>query len=147
MSNVRVFIPPGEQLFSLYADGNLIKKEGNEDEGYNLEFTPQMIALFYHSKNHRRCYVTVDPLLVSHWGFQQYSLHGVDEKRVVIAVLLGRSFDRFKRSLSLLKKMTANCYNLPPLFWIRFAYLAQKGRNSVSNIERLLTYFGDENGL
>ena len=33
MDTVNVFIPPGQQLFSLYAEGSLVQKEGDEDTG------------------------------------------------------------------------------------------------------------------
>lgn len=148
MELVRVYIPSEQQLFTIYADGNLVCIEGDEDSGYNLEFKAnQMIALFYHSKFHRRCYITFSPDCIHEWKFPSYNFYLVDQQRVSVSMLQGRAFDRFKRSLEIVKKQVANCYRLPPLFWIRFAYLAQQGRNSIENIERLINVFGGENEL
>lgn len=150
MEIVSVFIPPGEpeeQLFSLYAEGSLVRREGDADTGYTLEFDDRkLLAMFYHSQNHRRVYITAPPGAVAGWGVGSSSLHGVDSPRAVVAMLQGRGFDRFKRSFDLVKKLSDDCYSLPPLFWVRFAYLARYGRNSKDNIKRLLQLFGGTNG-
>lgn len=148
MGIVSVFIPPGEgeQLFSLYAEGSLVKREGDKDIGYTLEFDARkLLAIFYHSQNHRRVYITVPLNTVQGWNIGGSYLYGVDCPRAVIAMLQGRAFDRFKRSFDMVKKLSDDCYFLPPLFWVRFAYLARNGKNSKSNILRLLQLFGGTN--
>lgn len=143
MEIVTVFIPPGEQLFSLYAEGALMRREGDADTGYTLEFDERkLLAMFYHSQNHRRVYITFPLEAVQGWNIGSSNLYGVDCPRAVVAMLQGRAFDRFKRSFDLVKKLSDDCYFLPPLFWVRFAYLARNGRNSKSNIQRLLQLFG-----
>ena len=138
-----VFIPPRQQLFSLYAEGSLVKREGDEETGYNLEFDGRkLLAMFYHSQNHRRVYISFPIEAVQGWNIGSSNLYGVDCPRVVVAMLQGRAFDRFKRSFDLVKKLSDDCYVLPPLFWVRYAYLARNGRNSLSNIERLIELFG-----
>lgn len=148
MEIVSVFIPPGEQLFSLYADGDLVRRDGDEEVGYTLEFrADSMLSLFYHSRHHRRCYVTVDPAIVESWGLSRCLLEGVDRLRSVVAVLEGRAFDRFKRTLWQLGRSCPDCHRLKPLFWVRFAWLCRYGRNSWMNVERLLKEFGGEDGV
>ena len=143
MDIVNVFIPPGEQLFSLYAEGALVKRAGDEDSGYSLDFDGRkLLAVFYHSKNHRRVYITVPMESVQGWNIQSSNLFGVDCPRAVVALLQGRAFDRFKRSFDLVKGISDDCYALPPLFWVRFAYLARNGKNSLGNVERLVKLFG-----
>ena len=143
MDIVGVFIPPGQQLFTLYAEGSLVKREGDEESGYNLEFDARkLLVMFYHSHHHRRVYITVPLNTVQKWNIGSSNLYGVDCPRAVVAMLQGRAFDRFKRSFDLVKKLSDDCYVLPPLFWVRFAYLARTGKNSLSNIERLVKLFG-----
>ena len=138
----------GSSFFSLYAEGSLVQKEGDEDAGYSLDFDARkMLAIFYHSQNHRRLYITVPIEAVQGWNIGSSKLYGVDCPRAVVAMLQGRAFDRFKRSFDLVKKLSDDCYLLPPLFWVRFAYLAKNGKNSLNNIERLIKLFGGTSAL
>ena len=111
MDIVGVFIPPGQQLFSLYAEGSLVKREGDEETGYNLEFDGRkLLAMFYHSQNHRRVYISFPLEAVQGWNIGSSNLYGVDCPRAVVAMLQGRAFDRFKRSFDLVKKLSDDCY-------------------------------------
>lgn len=124
------------------------KKKGMKIQDIALILTQEKCwQFFYHSQNHRRLYITVPIEAVQGWNIGSSKLYGVDCPRAVVAMLQGRAFDRFKRSFDLVKKLSDDCYLLPPLFWVRFAYLAKNGKNSLNNIERLIKLFGGTSAL
>lgn len=139
MELVTVFIPPEKAPYTLFAEGAFVSIKGNKDEGYQVDFSEDyMLLLFYHFPFHRRLYVTVNHF----HSLPKNSLMGVSQKRVILAELQGRAFDRMKRSLAYLKKLTGgNCFSFPKEFWLRFIALMRSGKNSQQNIDTLVKEF------
>lgn len=124
----------------VFAEGNLISMSGDKELGYLLTFNAQdILIIFYYFSIHRVVYITASATVPVN-GRPAY-LEFVNRPRIILAQLTGRSFDRFKRALYLLKKKEAQFYSLSWTFWLRFAQLMRSNKNSQNNIQQLVEMF------
>lgn len=144
MKNITVFIPKSG-IYTLFAEGSFEKKV-SEGDFHQIEFREDnILVLFYHFPFHRRLYVTSAPSLFNNENV--HTLDGVDTERSILAQLRGRAFDRFKRSLSYIQEHTDyKCFTYPNEFWLRIIYLMQAGKNSLHNIQSIISEFQQKGG-
>lgn len=125
---------------SVFAEGNLLRITGDRDTGYTLEFSARdILVMFYHFSIHRVAFITAHASVPA--GNPLSVLEFVGSPRIILSRLSGRSFDRFKRALYMLKKEEPHFYSFSWIFWLRFAWLMRMDRNSRDNIRQLVEIF------
>ena len=127
-STIAVKVPKSGK-YTLYAEGNLL---GMNDQGpyFKLNFDFESpVCLWYTHTQHRRVYIIMKPTL--------YKMESADVigDFSILSQLRGRSFDRFKRSLKYICRITkCACYTFPPAFYYSLSNLAAVGKNSRANL-------------
>lgn len=139
METVTVFIPPEKAPYTLFAEGGFLRMDGDDESGWSVEFDAESaLLLYYHFPFHRRLYVTCHA--DSRFPLQKFS--GVSDSRSLLCELYGRAFDRMKRAMPHIVKLTGGrCFFFPPEFWLRISHVMRYGKNSRMNISRIVSEF------
>lgn len=131
---------PVKADYTLYAEGILLSKEKLSD-CFRLEFEKRnCLILYYTMKKYRRLYIVSSPELFNNKF--KFSFEDVSEPVSVIAQLRARSFDRFKQTISYLRKTTDDdVLRLPVQFFWQAATLCSLNKNSKFNIDNLVKLY------
>lgn len=130
--SVMVKIPSGAN-YTLYAEGVLLGMEFyGADYIVSLDFS-YPVVLYYTFHYHRRVYVIMRPS-----GCDVCRCSDVSSPFSIITQLRGRSFDRFKRSLSYIVKKTNGFHKFPPEFYFKLSFICSQGKNDMVNLNRLI---------
>ena len=132
---ISVMIPKYMKLnYTLFAEGNRLCMN-REGPFIKIDFDfSSPVCLWYTYKFHRRLFIIMQPTL--------YELESVDVIGTfsILTQIQGRSYDRFKRSLRYICRMTQKqCYKFPPMFYFSLSTLAVEKKNSRENL-RLLAH-------
>ena len=133
-----ITIPPTNVHFSLFAEGALLSvfSMGPGMESFVTLEDEHPINLFYKINGRRYLYICTSVREME--SLPVYKFKEVSSPLRVMAVLHGRAYDRYKRSLSYLKKRyTGKSSRFRSLFFMRLAALCRNGMNSNRNIEIL----------
>lgn len=109
---------------------------GPGQETYVILDSDHPIALYYKVMGRRRLYICLQS------APEIFDIHRFPEIEIPMAVvssLSGRAYDRYKRSIRLMERMTeGRVFSKRINFFIRFAELCALGKNSIANMRLLL---------
>lgn len=146
--NIRITVPADKSSpYTVYAEGvsqgAYLRTEWREYDVF-LDYA-YPIVLFFTFRTHRRAFVCVAP---ERLGMNVYVFSCASAPLSVLSELRGRAYDRFKRSLRYLCKITDNrCRKFSGRFFWQLAYLAQNGLNSTLNLQLLANKYDSERNL
>ena len=133
-----ITIPPTNGHFSLFAEGELLSvfSMGPGRESFVTLEDEHPINLFYKINGRRYLYICTSVRDMEY--LPVYNFKEVSSPLRVMTVLHGRAYDRYKRSLSYLKKKyVGKSSRFRSVFFMKLAALCKNGMNSNSNIEIL----------
>lgn len=134
--DLTVRIPRGEKEHTIYAEGLLTDMTVTDEYAFVTLDDNYTVFIYYRLGTFRRIYVCAREDLYP--GVRHY-FPEADASMCTLAIMEGRSFDRFKRSMNFLARATSKkFYRYPPSFFWQLSELCRRGRNSRLNLALLV---------
>jgi hypothetical protein len=128
---LEITIPPPDNFYNLYADGDCIRKEYNKKTDITTLYYKEgsAVFLYYTYPTHRRVY-----LIRNRDSVCSKSLPGLSGKVFILFKQYASRVDKTKKAVSYLKTHTNGAYSFPDLFYLRLDCILKK-REGINYME------------